>query len=62
MNEVLVDTGPLVAYLDRGEIYHAWAVETFRGFTDPLWVCAAVLPRRVSFWPIFLPRNQQSEN
>jgi len=40
---VLLDTGPLVAYLDRSEQFHAWAVERFRQCTSPLLVCEAVL-------------------
>jgi len=43
MSAVLVDTGPLVAYLDRAQRHHTWAVAKFEGFTDPLWVCEAVV-------------------
>jgi predicted nucleic acid-binding protein len=40
---VIVDTGPLVAFLDRSESHHAWAVERFREFPAPLLTCEAVL-------------------
>jgi predicted nucleic acid-binding protein len=43
MNEVLADTGPLVAYLDRSDRDHAWAKETFKHLTRPLLTCEAVI-------------------
>lgn len=43
MNEVMVDTGPLVAYLDRSDHDHGWAKEEFMRFTRPLLSCEAVI-------------------
>lgn len=43
MTEIIVDTGPLVAYLDRGDIDHGWAKETFSSITRPLLTCEAVI-------------------
>lgn len=40
---VLVDTGPLVAFMDRSEAHHAWSVERFREFPVPLYTCEPVL-------------------
>jgi predicted nucleic acid-binding protein len=40
---VLLDTGPLVAYLNRNDRHHAWAVECWKALYDPLWTCEAVL-------------------
>jgi predicted nucleic acid-binding protein len=40
---VLVDTGPLVAYLSRRERQHYWAVEQFETLDLPLVTCEAVL-------------------
>ncbi len=40
---VLVDTGPLVAFLDRNDSDHAWACTEFQGFQGPLLTCEAVL-------------------
>jgi predicted nucleic acid-binding protein len=39
----IVDTGPLVALLDRSDRHHAWAVEVFSGVTQGLVTCEAVI-------------------
>ena len=39
----IADTGPLVAFLDRRERHHAWAVEQIRTLKAPLLVCEPVL-------------------
>jgi predicted nucleic acid-binding protein len=43
METVIVDTGPLVAFLRRDDADHAWASTCFRGLTAPLITCDAVL-------------------
>jgi predicted nucleic acid-binding protein len=40
---VLLDTGPLVAYLYRRDAYHDWAVETFSTLDPPAITCEPVL-------------------
>jgi uncharacterized protein len=40
---VLVDTGPLVAYLDRDSAQHGWVCERFQELSDPLFSCQPVL-------------------
>ncbi len=42
-SDAIADTGPLVAFLDRGERNHAWAVERVRELDAPLLVCEPVL-------------------
>ena len=40
---VIVDTGPLVAFLDRREAHHDWIAERSQMFTLPWLLCEAVL-------------------
>jgi len=40
---LLVDTGPLVALLDRSDIHHPWAVQCFKQLRAPLFTCEAVM-------------------
>jgi len=43
VTSVIVDTGPLVALLNRRERHHAWAVETMDLIEPPIFTCDAVL-------------------
>jgi predicted nucleic acid-binding protein len=43
MSWIIIDTGPLVAYLDRSDRDHAWAKEAFREITRPVLTCEAVI-------------------
>jgi len=40
---VIIDTGPLVAFLDKREAHHAWVVEQFRSLAPPLLTWETVL-------------------
>jgi predicted nucleic acid-binding protein len=42
-HETLLDTGPLVAYLNRRDRHHAWAVSQWQALEPPLLTCEAVL-------------------
>ena len=55
----IVDTGPLVAYFDRAERQHAWAVEQVRELTAPLLVCEPVLAE-VMYLLAGLPKAQEA--
>ena len=43
MRAAIVDTGPLVAFLNRRDRHHAWAAEQFGSLSPPLLTCEAVL-------------------
>ncbi len=47
MANVIVDTGPLVAWLNRDENHHQWAKEQFAKLRPPLLTCEAVLSEAV---------------
>lgn len=40
---VLLDTGPLVAYFCPTDTFHSWAVSQFASFATPVLTCEAVL-------------------
>jgi predicted nucleic acid-binding protein len=45
----ICDTGPLVAYLNRNDPYHAWALALMKQVRPPLLTCEAVLTEAVYF-------------
>ena len=44
---ILLDTGPLVGYLNKNDQHHAWAVAGWNALFDPLWTCEAVLSEAI---------------
>lgn len=57
MRRAIVDTGPLVAFLDRAEQHHAWVVERIDELQAPLLVCEPVLAEAMHLLTSF-PRAQ----
>ncbi len=51
---VLIDTGPLVAFLSAQDSYHEWAVEEWQTCSPPFLTCDAVFTET-----IFLLQRQQ---
>jgi predicted nucleic acid-binding protein len=43
MTRVIVDTGPLVALLNRHDHHHRWAREVFDSLEPPIFTCEAVV-------------------
>lgn len=43
MTRIIVDTGPLVAYFNRRDAWHAWAVAQMAALAPPLYTCEAVI-------------------
>ncbi len=39
----VIDTGPLVAFVNRADHFHGWAVAALTKFDDPLETCDAVI-------------------
>ena len=42
-SRILIDTGPLVAAIDRREQLHAWCDDQVRRARVPLWTCESVI-------------------
>lgn len=59
MRVAIVDTGPLVALLDRAERHHAWVVERVAELEAPLLVCEPVLAETM-FLLARLPKAQEA--
>jgi len=65
---VILDTGPLVAYLIKREVHHEWALQHFAKLPAPFYTCEPVIaecsfllkdiPRGISTLMAFLQRGQ----
>jgi predicted nucleic acid-binding protein len=45
--KILLDTGPLIGYLNRKDQHHQWAVKRWSTLIEPLWTCEAVLSEAI---------------
>jgi uncharacterized protein len=59
MRRAIVDTGPLVAFLDRAEQHHSWVIEQIDELQAPLLVCEPVLAEAMHLLAKF-PRGQDT--
>jgi uncharacterized protein len=59
MRAAIVDTGPLVAFIDRAERHHRWVVERIAELEVPLLVCEPVLAEAMHLLAR-LPRAQDA--
>ena len=41
--KVILDTSPLVAFVDKGDNYHHWALKVWSDIATPLFTCEGVL-------------------
>lgn len=42
MSAVIIDAGPLVAYLCSGDLHHGWAIAQFEAVMEPVLTCEPV--------------------
>jgi predicted nucleic acid-binding protein len=59
MRAAIVDTGPLVAFLDRSERHHGWVAERIAELEAPLLLCEPVLAEAMHLLAR-LPRAQDT--
>ena len=59
MPVAILDTGPLVAFLDRAEQHHLWVAEQLEELDPPLLVCEPVLAEAMHLLARF-PRAQDA--
>lgn len=55
---LLVDAGPLVAFLDASDQHHAWAADCFRAAPAPLLTCEAALAEAFHLLRKYRPAQQ----
>jgi len=58
MKRCIVDTGALVALLDRSDIHHSWAVNSFKKLRPPLVTCEAVFKETLYLLSDLPPSSQ----
>lgn len=43
LNRIILDTGPLVAFLNKNDNYHDWVVTQLNNVKSPVYTCEAVI-------------------
>jgi len=43
LKRIIIDTGPLVAFLNKSDNYHDWALTQFAGLIPPFLTCESVI-------------------
>jgi uncharacterized protein len=56
LDKVIVDTGILVAAIDRRDSHHSWVTEQLKHISPPLLTCEAVIFRFIERTAIFQSR------
>ena len=54
----LLDTGPMIAFLDKRDHWHEWAIKQFNKIDSPLYTCEAVITEIVF---LMLRQGQKAE-
>ena len=44
---ILLDSGPLVGFVNETDQHHRWSVDTWNKLYEPLWTCEAVLSETI---------------
>jgi predicted nucleic acid-binding protein len=50
-NPVVLDTGPLVAFIDGRDAYHRWTVDQLASLQPPFFTCEAVIAEAIFLLP-----------
>src|SRR5271154_6526626 len=45
--KVLLDTGPLIGFVNGTDQHHRWSVKVWNSLYEPLWTCEAVLSEAI---------------
>ena len=53
--KLIIDTGPIVAFLNRADFYHEWALRQFSELIPPFYTCESVISETC-----FLLRNTEN--
>jgi len=53
--KLIIDTGPIVAFLNRADFYHEWALRQFSELIPPFYTCESVISKTC-----FLLRNTEN--